>query len=101
MRNTSLIAAIVLAATTVAPAISGEIVQRPGERPREVPNKCSKHPDDLYYGVFQGVGQKGIYLDKPIYEGGCFPTKRRCDAWLYAIRSDHGAGERLANCRPR
>lgn len=92
---------VALASLIAVPALAGEIVQRPGERPREMPNVCSKHPNDLYRGTFQGIGQKGIYLDKPIYEGGCFPTKKRCDAWLYAIRSDHGAGEQLANCKPR
>ncbi len=101
MRSIPIIAAAVLVTTSVLPALSGEIIHRAGERPREMPNKCSKYPNDLYYGVFQGIGQKGIYLDKPIYEGGCFPTKKRCTAWLYAIRSDHGAGEQLANCKPR
>ncbi len=101
MRKYCVLSAIALSAMLAVPAVSGEIIHRAGERPREMPNKCSQYPDDRYYGVFQGIGQIGIFLDKPIYEGGCFPTKKRCDAWLYAIRSDHGAGKQLANCRPR
>ena len=100
MKKTFLAAAIVVTASA-APSFSGEIFQRPGERPREKPDICSQHPEDTYYGVFQGIGQKGAFLDKPIYEGGCFANKKRCTAWLYAIRSDHGAGEQLANCKPR
>ena len=101
MRAIPILSSIALSAAMLMPAMSGEIIQRAGERPREMPNRCSQHPTDQYYGIFQGIGQIGIYLDKPIYEAGCFPTKQRCDAWLYNIRSDHGAGERLANCRPR
>lgn len=82
-------------------AWAGEIVQRPGERPREMPNVCSQHPSDKYFGSFRGIGQKGLFLDQMIFEAGCFPTKKRCDTWLYNIRSDHGAGERAASCKPR
>lgn len=101
MTRHALLALAAVASFAITPVLAGQIVQRPGERPRELPNKCSQHPNDLYYGIFQGIGQKGAFLDKPIYEGGCFPTKKRCTAWLYAIRSDHGAGEQLANCKPR
>lgn len=101
MRIAPILSALALSAATALPAVSGEIVQRAGERPRELPNKCSQYPNDLYFGSFQGIGQIGIYLDKPIYEGGCFPTKKRCTTWLYNIRSDHGAGERAASCKRR
>ena len=101
MSKPILIAAIVCSSLVAAQANAGEIVQRAGERPREMPNNCSSNPDDKYYGHFQGIGQIGLMLDQPIYEAGCFPTKKRCTAWLYNIRSDHGAGERLAGCKKR
>lgn len=101
MKYTALATTLAILCAFAAPVAAGEIFKRPGERPREVPNVCSQHPGDRYFGTFQGIGQRGMSLDQMIYEAGCFPTKQRCDAWLYAIRSDHGAGEQIANCKPR
>ncbi len=91
--------AVAAMAFTSAPAYSAETIKRAGERPRLAPAACTA--DHRYFGSFQGIGQIGIYLDKAIYEGGCFMTKRDCESWLYNIRSDHGAGERSASCRAR
>ena len=101
MRLAILAAAALFSAAFLSQAFAGEIVQRAGERPREMPNNCNSHLDDDWYGHFQGIGQIGLMLDQPIYEAGCFPTKKRCTTWLYNIRSDHGAGERAAGCKRR
>ncbi len=101
MRKIALPVAIVAGMLAAQTALAGQIIERAGERPREMPNNCSSHPEDEWYGQFQGIGQIGLMLDKPIYEAGCFPTKKRCTTWLYNIRSDHGAGERSASCKRR
>lgn len=101
MRHTAFAVTLAILSASTLPLAAGEILKRPGERAREVPNNCSQHPGDTYFGTFQGIGQRGLNLDRMIYEAGCFATKQRCEAWLYAIRSDHGAGEQIANCKPR
>ncbi|WP_127596666.1 hypothetical protein [Nitratireductor alexandrii] len=97
----SCLTGFLLLSVLTVPAFAGEIVERPGERPREMPNICSQHPDDPYFGSFRGIGQKGMFRDQMIFEAGCFASKARCEAWLYAIRSDHSAGEKSAYCKPR
>ncbi len=69
--------------------------------PRVKAQNCKNLNGSHWFGIFQAIGQRGLFQDRMIYEAGCFTSRVNCKAWLYWLRSDHGAGEKLASCKRR
>ncbi len=69
--------------------------------PRVKAQSCKNMSGSHWFGIFQAIGQRGLFQDRMMYEAGCFTTQANCKAWLYWLRSDHGAGEKLASCKRR
>lgn len=69
--------------------------------PKVKAQSCKNISGSRWHGIFQAIGQRGLFQDRMIYEAGCFTSQSNCKAWLYWLRSDHGAGEKLASCKRR
>ena len=69
--------------------------------PKVKAQSCKNMGGAHWFGIFQAIGQRGLFQDRMIYEAGCFASRDNCRAWLYWLRSDHGAGEKLASCKRR
>jgi hypothetical protein len=99
MKRFLILAAVATGLVLPAGALSGfDTVE--AAPPKTQPQSC-RADDSRWFGMFQGFGQRGLYQDVMMYEAGCFRTQASCKAWLYWLRSDHGAGEKLASCKKR
>lgn len=91
-----------LAAVAAGLALAAPVPHPAGAAPPKVKaRRCSSMSGPHWFGMFQGIGQRGIFQDRMIYEAGCFATRADCRAWLYWLRSAHGAGEQAAGCHRR
>lgn len=100
MKNFILTAAV--ATALAAPAATAiQIGPAQAAPPKVQAQSCKNMSGSHWFGIFQAIGQRGLFQDRMMYEAGCFTTSKNCKAWLYWLRSDHGAGEKLASCKRR